>query len=189
MRAKVSARVVHNRRALGMLTLFQADALNAQARAVVEAARPPDSPLDPYPAGEGLPKQGGWGTWVEGQKVAGGSLRGPQPKKPRGLPRDGIAAVAGFGFPARLVELGTVHTRPQPFLTDAVNRVLPGSVVAISKDIRRRLAGVRDTTVSDRIAAARAAKEERANAAAVAASPDLMAVLRDAAAERGVSGE
>lgn len=189
MRAKVSARVTHNRKALGLVVLFQGDALNEIAEQVVRAAEPPDSPYDPFPRGKGLPLQGGWGTWVDGQKVAGGSLRGPQPKKPRGLARDGIVAVAGFGFPARLVELGTIRTHARPFLTEAVHRVLPGSEVRISKAIRRRLAGVRDTTVSDRIAAAREAKAARQAAAATAnVSPDLMAALRDEAARQGYGG-
>lgn len=157
--AKISPRVVHNRAALEEASLAVADGLNDVAESIVRAARPPDSPYDPYPTGEGLPRQGGWGTWVNGGKIAGGSLKGDQPKKPRGMANRGIEAVAGWGFPARLVELGTIRTHARPFLTEAVNQTLPGAEVVISKAVKRRLAGIRDTRVSDRIAAARSKKQ------------------------------
>lgn len=181
MAGRLAPRVVHNRGALDAAVLAVADGLGDVAEEIVRTAQPPDSPFDPFPTGEGLPKQGGWGVWVDGQKTSGGTLRGDQPRKPRGMTNKGIEAVAGFGFPARLVELGTVTTHAQPFLSEAVARVLPGAMVTISKAVKRRLAGVRDTTVSDKIAAARARKAARSAEVRV----DLADALRAAAARMG----
>lgn len=181
--AKASVRVVANRAALETAVLAVADGMLEAGELMVRAARPPDSPFQPYPTGEGLPKQGGWLGYVNGAKFGGGSLRGLQPRKPRSdVPRTGIAIVVGFGFPARFVELGTVRVRARPFLTPAVMSIVPTADVVISAAVRRRLAGIRDTTVGDRIAASRAAKQQRLNARAAAdlelASPGITAALR-----------
>lgn len=126
MARKPSAKVVLNRAALLSLGQHVADGMSEAGRTVIETARPPDSPYMPYPTGEGLPRQGGTLTYVHGQKVAGWSLRGVQPKKPRSVDvRAGLVCVVGFGFPGRFAETGTVHSRPQPFLSPARDQVAP----------------------------------------------------------------
>lgn len=120
---KTSARVVINREVLNSFGVSIAEGLNEVVETVVAVAaiNAPDSPFDPYPTGEGLPKQGGWAVWVGSKKVGGGSTRGSQPKKPRALktPPDIVTAIAGFGFPGRFAEMGTATTPAQPFLWPA----------------------------------------------------------------------
>lgn len=129
MARKPSARVVLNRAKLDEVSRAVADGFAAFAEAVVREAAPmaPDSPLQPYPTGEGLPKQGGWLVYVGGQKIAGGGLDGKQPKKPRAVQvrQHGIVAIAGYGFPGRFQEQGTVNHPARPFLGPAFERVAP----------------------------------------------------------------
>jgi hypothetical protein len=120
----VSARVVLNRANLNELGLAVATGLEAVVEDVVREADPPDA----TPYGAGLVTSGGWLVYSRRRKVAGGSLTNRQPKKPRGLRlEDGIVAVAGFSFPGRFQEIGTVHHRAQPFLWPSWTRVA-GSV-------------------------------------------------------------
>jgi hypothetical protein len=128
MPRKPSARVVLNRSKVHAVMLAVADGLHEVGRTIIEVASEtaPDSPYDPFPTGEGLPKQGGVLTYVDGQKVAGWSTRGTQPAKPRAANvKRGITAVVGFGFPGRFAELGTVRHGAQPFLAPARDSVVP----------------------------------------------------------------
>lgn len=138
---KATSRVVLNRQAFGELTLATADGLFALAVEIVEEARPPDAP----PFGQGLVQGGGALAWAGKKKVAGTTIGGRQIKKPRALrlQADEATAIAGFGFPARFVELGTIDTPAEPFLTPAVGRVVPHAEVTISNGMARRLSGRR----------------------------------------------
>ena len=112
---KRSARVVLNRNALTALGLAVGNGLEAFARLVVVDANPPDA----TPYGEGLVTQGGWLAYHRNKKIGGGSLSGKQPRKPRGWrvsSNDSVEAIAGFGFPGRFQEMGTIHHAAQPFL-------------------------------------------------------------------------
>lgn len=127
MPRKPSTRVVLNRSALDRVDLAVADGLLEVGRTIVEVAHPPDSPLEPYPIGQGLVLQGGVLVYADGKKVAGWSQRGLQPKKPRAAvtPRGVITAIAGFGFPGRLVEGGTLDQPARPFLSPALDQTTP----------------------------------------------------------------
>ncbi len=128
MARKPSARVVLNRQAVDQLRLAVADGLLEVGRTIIELAaeNAPDSPYEPYPTGEGLPKQGGVLAMIDNQKVGGWSQRGTQPRKPKAARNSkGITVIAGFGFPARFAELGTVRTPAQPFLSPAEAEVRP----------------------------------------------------------------
>lgn len=131
MPRKPSARVVLNRSKLHEVTLAVADGLFEVGRTIEEIAseQAPDSPYDPYPTGEGLPKQGGVIAEVDGQKVAGWSRRGSQPKKPRAA-RGGKGAlvIVGFGFPGRFAHNGTVRHGGDPFLASARDQVVPHAI-------------------------------------------------------------
>jgi hypothetical protein len=132
---KPSARVVLNRSALDEVHLALADGVTEIARTIVETARPPDA----TPFGEGLVTQGGWLVYNGSKKVAGGSLSGNQPKKPRAFRvrgTEGIAGIAGFGFPARFQETGTVDQPARPFLMPAVVKVK-----GVAADIMREIVG------------------------------------------------
>lgn len=120
MARKPSARVVLNRSALTRLGLAVADGVEEIARTCVEVADAPDA----TPYGEGLVNAGGWLVFVDGKKVAGGSLRGGQPKKPRrvAVPTGMIVGMAGWPFPARFQEAGTVNQPARPFFAPAVTR-------------------------------------------------------------------
>ena len=121
MARKVNARVVLNRSKLNEVGLAVADGLEVVARAIVEEANPPDA----TPYGEGLTTRGGWIVYHGTKKVAGGSMTGKQPKKPRAfrVKAGTIAAIAGFGFPGRFQEIGTVHHGAQPFLWPSFTRI------------------------------------------------------------------
>lgn len=122
MARKPSARVVLNRAALTELGLAIAAGVEEIARTVVETADPPDA----TPFGEGLVTEGGWLVYQGANKVAGGSLRGLQPKKPRAFRVRGttaIVGIAGFGFPGRFQETGTKNQPARPWFTPAVVRV------------------------------------------------------------------
>ncbi|HEX5013019.1 MAG TPA: hypothetical protein VFV72_02585 [Candidatus Limnocylindrales bacterium] len=135
----VTARVALNRQAFDEITLAAADGLFAFAVQIVEAAHPPDD----TPFGKGLVEGGGALAWAGKKKVNGTTIGGKQIKKPRAvrLQANEVTAIAGFGFPARFVELGTVHAHPEPFLTPAVAAVLPDAEVTVSKAMARRLSG------------------------------------------------
>lgn len=121
MARKPGARVVLNRQALDRLHLVIAEGVEEIARTIVETAEPPDA----TPFGEGLVTSGGWAVYAGSRKVGGGSLDGTQPNKPRAFKANptGITGIAGFGFPARFQEVGTVHHDAQPFLTPASKQV------------------------------------------------------------------
>lgn len=135
------SRVELNRKAFAALELAQTDALFEVAQEVLAVASPPDAP----PYGQGLTQGGGAIGYFGNKKVAATQIGGRDVKKPRGLRvRAGESAVAvGYGFPARFVELGTVHHPAQPFLTPAVAQVVGDAEVIISKSIQKRLAGIR----------------------------------------------
>lgn len=131
MARKPSAKVTLHRSKFAELTLGVADGLFAAAQDIIldAATHAPDSPYDPYPEGEGLPKQGGVLAFVGGGKTAGWSIRGVQPRKPRALrtpaKENAVLVAGGFGFPARFAEGGTVNHPAQPFLTPALHRGEP----------------------------------------------------------------
>lgn len=137
-----SKRVVLRREKLSEATRIVADGLVEAGKVIVEnaSAVAPDSPLDPYPIGEGLVKQGGVLAYVGNDKVDGWSIRGPQPAKPRAArpitKRHSVSVFVGFGFPARLVETGTVDTVAQPFLTPTRDR-LASAIPRIVGDVTR----------------------------------------------------
>lgn len=134
------ARVVLNRQAFHQIDLANTDGLMAVAEEVINAARPPDAP----PYGKGLLQGGGWLAYFGSKKIGGQMQDGRNVSKPRSL-RDTLqVAIAGWGFPGRFVELGTVDTPAEPFLTAAVASVEPHADVVLSKRIRGRLAGLRD---------------------------------------------
>lgn len=162
MLQKTTHRVVLNRAAIEQAILAEADGLFAVAVKVIEAARPPDAP----PYGKGLVEGGGALAFVGRKKVAGTTIGGRQIKKPRQLKlRDGeVTAIAGWGFPARFVELGTLNTHAEPFLTPAALQVVGDAHVIVSEAVKRRLRNERSANSADisaRITAAKRAKKAR----------------------------
>lgn len=139
----VSAKVKLNKAALDDITFAVADGFMEAGKVIVEiaSANAPDSPYDPYPTGEGLPKQGGVLVYVGNQKVDGWSIRGPQPAKPRAarllVKAHSVTTLIGFGFPGRFAEGGTINHGPQPFLGPARDRVGVQGVANIVGDVTR----------------------------------------------------
>ncbi|HEY6568543.1 MAG TPA: hypothetical protein VI341_13590 [Actinomycetota bacterium] len=122
--------------------LALADGVNAVARAIVEGADPPDA----APYGVGLVTRGGWLTYIGDKKIDGGSTSGRQPKKPRSFRVKGtvgIVAIAGFSFPGRFQEFGTVHQAAKPFLAPARDRVVPHVDSIMKRNASYRLARIR----------------------------------------------
>ncbi len=136
-----TSRVELNRQAFDEVDLALADGLFAFAKDIIATAKPPDA----APFGEGLVQGGGALAWVGKKKVDGTTIGGRQIAKPRALRlQDGqVTAIAGFGFPARFVELGTIDTHAKPFLTPALAQRMPDAKPVISAAMQRRLAGRR----------------------------------------------
>jgi hypothetical protein len=137
-----TTRVKLNRAAVDGVRLALADGAHAVAKAIVTDANPPDA----TPFGAGLVTSGGTLAYVGSKKVDGWSLDGRQPKKPRSLRvkgQDTIVAVAGFGFPGRFQEFGTVHHAAQPFLTPARDRVAGRAVGIFRQATAYRLARIK----------------------------------------------
>jgi hypothetical protein len=153
MASKVSVRVVINRAALNAITLGLADGMQALGENIVRAARPPSDvgAETPSEAAEEraerrppLAQNGGAATWVKGRKVAGFGLDGKQPGKPRGAKMGpAITMIAGFGFPGRFQEMGTIHQSPHPFLSPAAAEELQDPLPALRGPLQQRLAGVK----------------------------------------------
>ncbi len=57
--------------------------------------------------------------------------------------KTGITLLAGFPFPARFNEMGTIHQPARPFFTPTLVEVLPGSDRYLSLAVRKRIAGVK----------------------------------------------
>ena len=93
------------------------------------AERSRDSPLEPYPINEGLPRQVGVLVYVNNEKVQGWSRRGDQPKKPRASRETtkalSVVGLVGVGWPGRINETGTVHMSAHPAFVPARNAVAP----------------------------------------------------------------
>lgn len=145
----LTQRVVLHRETIDAVILGGVDGLFALAKDVVleAAANAPDSPYDPYPAGEGLPKQGGVLVYVGNTKTHGWSIRGDQPKKPRSArlstKQHSVVALAGFGFPGRFSERGTIRQRAQPFLAPSRDEVAPRIPEIVGEITRPALAAAR----------------------------------------------
>jgi hypothetical protein len=139
----VSAKVRLRHDTLDAVTRIVADGATEAGKVIVEiaSANAPDSPYEPYPTGEGLPRQGGVLTYVNGDKVAGWSLRGPQPAKPRAarviVKAHSVTTLIGFGFPGRFAEGGTIHQPARPFLAPARDQVGAEGIVNIIGDVVR----------------------------------------------------
>lgn len=140
MSNRAKARVVLNRSAFEQIELANTDGLMAVAQEVIDNARPPDAP----PYGQGLLQGGGWLAFLGNKKIGGQMQDGRNVSKPRSLRVRDMVAIAGWGFPGRFVELGTVDTHAEPFLTRSVMEVEPRADVVLSQRIRARLAGLRD---------------------------------------------
>jgi hypothetical protein len=135
---KMTSRTVLNRAAFHEIDLALADALFEEAVRIVESAHPPDAP----PFGEGLLEGGGAIAWAGTKKVNGTTIGGKQIVKPRALKLDPtkVTAIAGWGFPARFVELGTIDTPAEPFLGPAAAAEAPGAKAAIGRALGASLA-------------------------------------------------
>jgi hypothetical protein len=127
---KVSSRVVYNRQTADALDLGLADGLLAIGEAVISVADVPDA----TPFGQGLVTSGDAVAYINGRKI-GGSATKPRSARSQG----GVEAYFGFGFPGRFQELGTIHQPPRPFLTPALNRVIPGAAGYIKPKVKARV--------------------------------------------------
>lgn len=131
---KPSSRVVYNRQCADALRLGVADGLVMLADAMIEASDPPDA----APYGEGLIESGGSVAYIDGKKVAGIAT------KPRGEPtKTGIVAFAGWGFPARFNEFGTINQPARPFFGPGIESVTPDAADHIRDGVSGRLMGIK----------------------------------------------
>jgi hypothetical protein len=116
--ASGAARIVINRAKVDEVTLRVADGIFQAAQEAIHAARPPVPENGRYQ----LVARGGAIGFVGGKRFAVFARHGMKGsvKKPRAAKanQSTIVVVGGFGFPARFIELGSVHNYPaKPFLT------------------------------------------------------------------------
>lgn len=121
--ASSQRRIQLNRAAFDEITLAVADGAFELAKEVILSVRVPDA--EPY--GQGLIEGGGVIAFV-GKKRVGLVTTGGQSsiKKPRAARLGpGINVIAGYGFPGRFLEEGTIHMKGQPYLTPKLMSTLP----------------------------------------------------------------
>ena len=140
METKRTKKTVLNRGVLDAITLGVADGLFAMAKAIVEGADVPDLP----PLTVGLIETGGALVYVDGKIVDATAIGGKVVRKPRAVKirdlRGEVVAIGGYGFPARLVELGSIHNTPHPFLTPELMATVPDAEAFIRQATAKRLA-------------------------------------------------
>lgn len=148
--ARRAAKVVLNHAALDEITRATADGLFELAKAIISGADVPDA----TPFGEGLVDQGGVIAYVDRKPVASYSTGAdPTVKKPRAARLGpGVVIIAGYGFPGRFQESGTVHQPARPFLTPKLMADLPDAAGFV------RAALAKHKVISARRAAVRAAE-------------------------------
>lgn len=132
---RVSSRTVLNRACLTAIGEGLASGLEDVGTRAIENTEPPDA----APFGEGLITTGDWGVW-NGTRKVGGTATKPRSVK---LSGEGITLVAGYGFPGRFQEFGTVNQPARPFLSPAMLETLPEVAALLSPRVRDRLRGVR----------------------------------------------
>lgn len=131
----VSRRTVLNRKALTALAEGFVEGMAAMGAAVIAVAHPPDQD----PTGQGLITTGDWGVWAGTKKVAGTATK---PRSAKLSKTGGIMLVAGYDFPGRFQELGTIHQPARPFLTPAMLQVIPGAEDFIRPAVVKRLKAI-----------------------------------------------
>ena len=149
--ARRAAKVVLNHAALDEISRAAVDGFFEFAKSILTSADVPDA----TPYGEGLIDHGGAIAYVGKQLVASYAMNPGDPtvKKPRGAKLGpGVVVIAGYGFPARFQEAGTIHQPARPFLTPELMQQQPDAGGYIQK------AMIKHKVISVRRAAARAAE-------------------------------
>lgn len=132
MARKVSVRVVNNRKALTAIRSGLVDAMEELGKTLIERTEPLDDPATPEKI------VGDWGVWADGRKVAGTA------QKPRAASvKTGITLLAGFPFPMRFGEIGTIHEPPRARFSPVIAEVIPGADRYFSIGVRKATAGIR----------------------------------------------
>lgn len=134
MARKVNRHTILNYKTLGAIQQGLVEGLAAVGAAVIEKTTPPDA----EPFGKGLVTTGDWGVWAGTRKVAGTATK---PRSVR-LPKTGATLIAGYGFPGRFQELGTINQPARPFFTPAMLEEFPGVTDALKAPVRRALQGL-----------------------------------------------
>jgi hypothetical protein len=116
MARKISAKTVLNRKALTTIRAAFVDGMEQVGKDLISRT----DPLDDPETREQI--VGDWGIWVDGKKVAGTAT------KPRSARvKSGITLLAGFPFPMRFGEMGTIHQPARPRFSPTLNEVIPGT--------------------------------------------------------------
>lgn len=129
---RVSKSVIVNRAALTALGEGIADGLLAVGQRTLDVADVPDAP----PYGVGLVKTGAYVVYIKGKKVGGNATL-------RRVDKSGIVLYAGFGFPGRFQEEGTVNQPASPFLTPAFMEATANLAPTIRPHVESKLKAVR----------------------------------------------
>lgn len=133
--ARREAAVELNYAALDEIKRGLLDGLFDLGVAIITGADAPDA----TPYGQGLVRSGGVIGYVDKKLVRTFSLGADKlVRKPRRARlTDEIVVVAGFGFPGRFQEAGTIHQPARPFLTPAAMRLIPKAGPFIAQGMAR----------------------------------------------------
>lgn len=163
--ASGARRIELNRSAFDAITLAVADGAFELAKSVIEGADVPDA----APYGEGLVQGGAAIAYVGKKRIGVWSKTGSSVKKPRAARLSaGVTVIAGYGFPGRFKETGTVRMAATPFLAPELMAKLPdaeGFVKAAA--IRHRIIAATRARVGDVTGAQGVTREARAEVARV----------------------
>lgn len=131
---RTSKSVRINRAALTELGLGIADGLLAVGEQAIAQSQPnaPDQP----PTGKGLVRTGSYVVYVNKKKVGGNATI-------RKSDKSGIVLYAGYGFPARFNEIGTIHQPARPFFTPAFMAAARELAAHVGPAVAERLRGVK----------------------------------------------
>jgi hypothetical protein len=119
-------RVELDLRAFGLLRSEAARGILAVAQEVIART----DVWDQSPYGEGLIDKGAAVAFVDGDRIGG------QADLPGGESSDGIVAYAGFPFPARFNEIGTVNQPARPRITPAADSAIGDAEGIIARTVR-----------------------------------------------------
>jgi len=126
--ARARVRTVVNHRKIKELREGNEEGMAAMGRDMIEGADVPDAP----PIGRGLIETGGYVVTRGDNHIAGDA------EVPRSVDTGkGVTLVAGWGFPSRFLEFGTIKMAAQPFVTPAWLRV-SGNMVKYLRTAHRK---------------------------------------------------
>lgn len=126
MARRISSKTVLNRKSLTLLRGAFVDGMEQIGIDLIARTEPLDDPTTQEKI------IGDWGIWVDGKKVAGTAT-----KPRRENVKSGITLLAGFPFPMRFGEMGTIDQPSRPRFSPTLSEVIPDAHRYIRQPVQR----------------------------------------------------